>query len=163
VLHTKETMAAAGVHDVSARPCREETMADRKLVIGGCILAVVIVVAVVIAARNRTQASRAAAARPPEFVGRQVPDATFEIDFAKRYDFHCFTAGDHGVVLRGCKILGFTGAGTAGRRLSPPVDEELALAAGYPGRWLVLERPDGRRAYVLPESVRLIEESGKEP
>jgi hypothetical protein len=137
-------------------------MTDRRLVIGGCILAVLVVIVVVMAARNRSQATRTAAARPPEFVGRQVPDATFEIDFTKRYDFHCLSAGEQGVVLRNCKILGFTGGGIAGRRLSPLIDEELAQAAGYPGRWLVLELPDRRRAYVLPESVRLIEESAKE-
>lgn len=137
-------------------------MADRKVWIVGGVLVAVLVVVLVIAARNRTQAPRIAAARPPELVGRPVPDATFEIDFGKRYDLHCFPGGSQAVVLRHCKIVGSTGPGAGSPRVHlPGADEDFVLPGVFGGRWLVLELPDGRHAYVPPESVRLIEESAE--
>jgi hypothetical protein len=135
-------------------------MLDRRLLIVGGILVVALVVVLVITARNRTQASRAAAARPPELVGRSVPEATFDIDFSKRYDLHCFPAGTHEVVLRRCKVLGST-AGMTQRPRLPLGDEEYVLPGVYTGRWLVVELQDGRKAYVPPETVRLMEESAE--
>jgi hypothetical protein len=133
---------------------------DRKVWIIGGIAAAVLLVVLVIGVRNRNQAPRAAAARPPEVVGRPVPDATFEIDFAKRYDLHCFPGGTQAVVLRRCKIVGSTGPGSgAGRLRLPGADEDYVLPGTFSGRWLVVELPDGRHAYVPQEAVRLIEES----
>ncbi len=127
----------------------------------GVVVVAALLVALLIAARNRSPATRAPAP-PPELGGGQVPDVTLRIDFEKRYDFHCFPAGEHGVVLRRCKVLGTTGPGPQRFRV-PAGEEEYLLAGGYGGRWLVLELPDGRRAYVPPESVRLIEESADKP
>jgi hypothetical protein len=137
-------------------------MVDRKLLIAGGILVAALIIVFVIAARNRTQATREAVTRPPQLAGHTVPEATFEIDFGKRYDLHCFPAGTHEVVLRRCKILGSAG-GMVQRPRLPIGDEELVMPGVYPGRWLVLELSDGRKAYVPPESVRLMEESAEAP
>jgi hypothetical protein len=91
-------------------------------------------------------------------VGQPLPAETFEIDFGKRYDLHCVSStGDHAVVMHRCKIIGSTGPGRHPQVPSPYA--ELYAQMLPSGRWLVLELADGRRAYVPPESVRLIEES----
>ena len=134
-------------------------MDNRKLIIIGCVAAAIVVVLAAIAIRNRSEQNRPTA-RPPELIGQPLPATTFEIDFAKRYDLHCAAVGDHAVVLHRCKIIGSTGPGRH-PSVPSPYAELYAQAMGS-GRWLVLELPDGRRAYVPPESVRLIEESAEE-
>jgi hypothetical protein len=134
-------------------------MDNRKLVIVGCVVAGGVVVLAAIAIRNRSEENRPSS-RPPELIGQPLPATTFEIDFDKRYDLTCTAAGDHAVVLHRCKIVGSTGPG---RHPSvPSAYAELYAQAMNSGRWLVLELPDGRRAYVPPESVRLIEESAEQ-
>jgi hypothetical protein len=127
------------------------------LIIGGIVVGVVAILALV-AIKNRTGEASHATSRPPELVGQPLPAETFEIDFTKRYDLHCVaTAGDHVLVLHRCKIIGSTGPGRHTQVPSPYA--ELYAQVLPSGRWLVLEMPDGRRAYVPPESIRLIEES----
>ena len=132
-------------------------MDTRKLILIGCVVVGVVAVLALVAIKNRSEDTRPAP-RPPELVGQPVPATTFEIDFAKRYDLHCAAAGQESLVLHRCKIIGSTGAGQHPKLPSPYA--ELYYAQGISsGRWLVLELPDGRRAYVPPESIRLIEES----
>lgn len=132
-------------------------MDNRKLIIVGCAVAGVVVVLALVAIKNRSGEASRPTPRPPELVGQPLPADTFEIDFGKRYDLHCAAVGDHAVVLHSCKIIGSTGPGHHPQIPSPYA--ELYAQALPSGRWLVLELPDGRRAYVPPESVRLIEES----
>jgi hypothetical protein len=132
-------------------------MDNRKLIIIGCIVAGVVVILAVVAVRNRSDTNKPSP-RLPEVVGQPVPAAVFEIDFDKRYDLHCSPVGTQSeVVLRRCKIIGSTGPGHHPSVPSPYA--ELYAQALSSGRWLVLELPDGRRAYAPPESIRLIEES----
>ena len=129
----------------------------RKLLIIGGIVGGGVVILALVAIKNRTGEAAHPNPRSPELVGQPLPAETFEIDFGKRYDLHCAAVGDHAVVLHRCKIIGSTGPGRHPQVPSPYA--ELYAQVLPSGRWLVLEMPDGRRAYVPPESIRLIEES----
>jgi hypothetical protein len=129
----------------------------RKWIIIGCVVAGVVLVVTLIAVKNRSEGTRPTP-RVPELVGQPVPATTFEIDFGKRYELHCSPAGAQSeVVLHRCKIVGSTGP--TQHHTVPSPYAELYGQGLYYGRWLVLELPDGRRAYVPPESIHLIEES----
>jgi hypothetical protein len=109
------------------------------------------------------------APRPPELGGQQVPDTVYEIPFDRQYDLYCSGYGNEKfTVHRNCQILGFTGRGeenSRGRRGSAFIGFSGLSGSGVSSyaeffeHWLVLKLPDGRLAYIPPNSVQFIEES----
>ena len=92
--------------------------------------------------------------RAPALAGQRIPDETFKIDFAKRYNI-----GTNDITLKGVRsyenvrILGYTG----GRD-----DGESGVASGskfaHFDQWLVIELIDKRRAYLPLRNVEYLEE-----
>jgi hypothetical protein len=98
-----------------------------------------------------------ASPQPPIIAGQAVSASVVAIDFTKRYDLHCSLLADKLTVYGKCKIIGFTGE--AGSGSSGPSIGYGGFYAYYFNAWLVLEREDGRRAYLPPSSLKFMEES----
>lgn len=96
---------------------------------------------------------------PPALAGQAVPVQPYKIDFAKRYDLICNgigsgPSGSGSLQYRNCRILGYTGAG------SKPED---SLSSRYYtdtfDKWIVLELPDKRHAFLPPNAISAFEEA----
>ena len=114
---------------------------------------------------------------PPSIAGQSVPDKRFQLDFSKRYDIlisfsysGSFSNSDESFTqwLRSCKILGFTGeapeeilSANAGFLSLQASSNHLYAKGGgrFFSGWLGLEYADGRRAFIPPGIVKIIEES----
>jgi len=96
--------------------------------------------------------------QPTESVSTKTTTETpFVLDMSKRYDVTCSVEGKAPQVYTNVKILGFLGKpgkGEKGRDI-------VSRAGGYFEHWMVLELGDGRRAYIRPRAIDIIEESGK--
>ena len=81
--------------------------------------------------------------RPPQIVGAELPMTDVPIDLGKRYDI-VYGAG-HGAThekLTNVRILGYLRS-----------DRDQTTGEYMDSRWLVVELPDGRRAYLRPRSI----------
>jgi|GEM_PF-1769817 len=91
--------------------------------------------------------------RPPKVGGTRAPDAIRAIDFTKPHNFHfrCGYNQEKTLIFERCLLVGFT---------TPMSDG--AASEGYEerihNRWLVLQHPDGRLAYVPRDGLLYIEE-----
>jgi len=94
--------------------------------------------------------------KPPIVGGQEIPNRNVIIDFTKRYDLVC-RHGETGRTYNNCRILGYTGDKIR--------DAEGNLIASFAyggfGRWLALEMPDGRRAFVPSGSIAFLEEANR--
>lgn len=83
---------------------------------------------------------------PLKLMGTEIPEIKGGLNLEKRYDlsFHKDEKPDQHLQV---KILG-------------SVDRDSDSMFGATGRWLVVEFPDGRRAYVPWYSITAIQESG---
>jgi hypothetical protein len=89
--------------------------------------------------------------KPPVVGGQEVPNQNIIIDFTKRYDLVC----RHGETHSNCRILGYTGD----KIRDPEGKISSAFGWGSFGRWLALELPDGRHAFVPSGSIAFLEEA----
>lgn len=90
--------------------------------------------------------------RPGIFVGGPLPELGATFDASQRYDIICVTEGRNPVVierLQSVLILGYVG----------DKHGEPTLRSHLHSRWLVVAFADGRRAYALPRSVKLLVQS----
>lgn len=96
--------------------------------------------------------------RAPQVAGAELPAVTVGIDLTKRYDI-AYGAGDGYGARVGYEKL------TSVRILGYLRGERDATTGEYTdSRWLVVELPDGRRAYLRPRSVLwLLEAQPPEP
>lgn len=78
-------------------------------------------------------------------MGTEIPQLSANLDLQKRYDLS-FDKDDKLEQHREIKILG-------------SVDRDSDSVFGASGRWLVVEFPNGKRAYVPTYSIRAIQES----
>ena len=88
-------------------------------------------------------ARRLRKSRPRQIIGAELPLIDARIDLGKRYDI-VYGAG-HGAgseKLTGVRILGYLRS-----------DRDEASGEYMESGWLVVELPDGRRAYLRPRSV----------
>src|SRR5207237_1388773 len=96
---------------------------------------------------------------PVELAGEKAPAKFYEIDFNKRYDL--ITQGYRGerLTYTNCKILGST------RPAEPKQSSGLSSYSEYFEKWLVIELPDGRLAYLPADHIDMIEETsvGRNP
>ncbi len=92
--------------------------------------------------------------RPPKVGGTRAPAKIEEIDFNKPHDFYFRFGYEKPVmhVFEACRLIGFT---------TPMHDEtsQPEWEERQHNRWIVLERPDGRRVYVPRDSLVYIEDS----
>lgn len=87
----------------------------------------------------------------PEIAGQPAPATVREVDFLKRYDFHCTFKGEpETTVFRNCQIVGFTGRDdeAGGGKFSYKT---------YFERWIILEQSDRRQLVIPPDSIRYFE------
>jgi hypothetical protein len=87
--------------------------------------------------------------RPPQIIGAELPVIEASIDLGKRYDI--VYGASHGAgqeKLTGVRILGYLRS-----------DRDKTTGEYMDGGWLVVELPDGRRAYLRPRSVLWMLES----
>jgi hypothetical protein len=84
--------------------------------------------------------------RVPQFAGQDVPNTAFTIDFSKRYNIVCSTSQQN-LRYDNVRVLGYTGG-----------QEDFIKGHGNFQRWLVIERSDGRKAYLSPHSIIVVEE-----
>lgn len=90
-------------------------------------------------------------ARIPRVGGQEVPQKKFPLDFSRSYHLVTRESGRERV-YQNVKILGYTGStvkDTAG---------EPSGGYNYFDRWLAIELPDKRRAYLPANSIASIEE-----
>jgi hypothetical protein len=79
------------------------------------------------------------------------------VPLSKQYDLYCALFTKEPTVYRNCRILGITGAEE--RKSSSFSSKSISLPYEWYDGMLVLEMPDGRRAYVPTKSVKYFEES----
>ena len=96
---------------------------------------------------------------PPALAGQAVPIQPYKIDFTKRYDLICTGIGSgpsgNGVLqYHNCKILGFTGAGS---KAEGP--QYSSYDRDTFDKWIVLELPDKRHAFLPPNAISAFEEA----
>lgn len=92
--------------------------------------------------------------RPPKVGGTRAPSQIETIDFNKAHDFH-FRVGynrETSIVFENCLLIGFTTP--MSNDASSPEWEERSH-----NRWIVLQRPDGRRVYIPRDNLSYIEDS----
>ena len=91
-----------------------------------------------------------------ETVGRPRFNRLMSVPLQKRYDLYCALFPETTTVYRNCQILGLTG-------VKDDDSGSFSKRNGSPREWfdgmLVLAMPDGRLAYVPPNSVKYFEES----
>ena len=90
----------------------------------------------------------------PALAGQTVPAQLFKIDFTKRYDLICSGSGNGALVYRNCRILGFTGGGVQAARPQYYSDDTDTF-----DKWVVLELPDLRHAFLPPSQIEAFEEA----
>ena len=95
--------------------------------------------------------------RPPKVGGTRVPSNVETIDFRTPHDFHFQFGYEKKViqVFHSCRLVGFTTPMTDDPP-SPQWEERQH------NRWIVLERPDGRRIYVPRDNLVYIEDSASQ-
>ncbi len=92
--------------------------------------------------------------RPPKVGGTRAPSHVETIDFTKPHDFH-FRMGydrEKGMVFENCLLIGFT----------TPMSNDTSYSEWEErthNRWIVLQRPDGRRVYIPRDNLSYIEDS----
>jgi hypothetical protein len=92
---------------------------------------------------------------PPRVAGQAVPSEAIAINFGQRFDIHT-RLGDQDTDFKNCKIVGFVeGEETVGDGSWGSSSKFYAFSRG----WLVIEKPDGRRAYVPASSVVYFEDA----
>jgi hypothetical protein len=94
--------------------------------------------------------------RPPKVGGTRAPSRIEAIDFSKPHNFH-FRIGynqENAVVFERCILIGFTTP--MSDDLPSPQWEEYSH-----NRWIVLQRPDGRRVYIPRDNLSYIEDSSE--
>lgn len=93
----------------------------------------------------------------PEIAGQPAPATVREVDFLKRFDFHCTFKGEtETTVFRNCQIVGFTG------RDDQPEGGKFSSYRSFFERWIILEQSDGRQLVIPPGSIMYFE-SAKGP
>jgi hypothetical protein len=89
--------------------------------------------------------------KPPKLAGAAIPETGDGLDIGKRYDI-VYSAGEYGshvgATLHAVRIVGYVGR-----------DDNEASKMYMWWRWLVVEFPDGRRAYLMPRSIVSLQES----
>ena len=95
----------------------------------------------------------------PALAGQTVPAQLYKIDFTKRYDLICSgvgtsSSGNGTLVYHNCRILGFTGV--SGKNAQP---EYSSYNTDTFDKWVVLELPDKRHAFVPPNAIAAFEEA----
>jgi len=90
--------------------------------------------------------------KSPRIAGTAIPETGENLDITKPYDI-AYSGGDRGERIAerlfGVKIVGYVGR----------EDDESVSTMYMPGRWLVVQFADGRRAYLLPQSIVSLQES----
>ena len=96
--------------------------------------------------------------KPPKVGGTRAPDQVEAIDFQKPHDFHFrlhYDSQSSIQVFERCLLIGFT---------TPMSDD--ATSARFEeyahNRWIVLQRPDGRRVYIPRDNLLYIEDAAEE-
>lgn len=95
-----------------------------------------------------TIASRSKKPEPPKIAGTAIPELGAGLDISKRYDvIYSVSGGDYGTAvierLHSVQIIGYVGS-----------DEDAPMGKLYMrSRWLVVEFPDQRRAYLMPRAI----------
>ncbi len=88
----------------------------------------------------------------PKAFGAAIPETDLELDISKPYDI-VYSGGNFGGEfadrIEGIRIVGYVG------RDEPESFSKLFIR----GRWLVVEYPDNRRAFVMPHSIVSLKES----
>jgi hypothetical protein len=90
-------------------------------------------------------------AQLPLVAGQEVPEENFVLDFRKPYHIRVSEYGGGSYTVDG-RIVGFTGK-TVQSASGPKRSYD------YFERWLAVELSDGRRAFIPPNSIRMIEEA----
>ncbi len=92
----------------------------------------------------------------PKAFGAAIPETDLELDISKPYDI-VYNGGNFGGEfadrIEGIRIVGYVG------RDEPESFSKLFIR----GRWLVVEYPDKRRAFVMPHSIVSLKESAPIP
>jgi hypothetical protein len=88
----------------------------------------------------------------PMLGGQEVPKENFLIDFSRRYNVVVTDYNKGSRTYENAKILGYTGETVR--------ESSGGYSKGYGhfGRWLVIELPDRRRAYLSPGNIAYLEE-----
>ena len=103
-----------------------------------------------------TSANRRQRGRVPTVLGSPVPLAAHTIDFTRRFNI---SAG-------GGDRYGGSGGGPRefhAARVVGYVGKELGGGGKFYEEWIVLELPDGRKFYITPHSIRVMEELPETP
>jgi hypothetical protein len=89
--------------------------------------------------------SRRARSKGPKLAGSTIPELGDGLDLSKRYDITYSGDWSSNFVehLNDVKIVGYVGGN----------DDESVSKMYMRGRWLVVEFSDGRRAYLMPQSI----------
>lgn len=77
----------------------------------------------------------------------------FKIDFSKRYDLTYVMDDQAPIIYRNCLVLGFTKGASYSKK------GDFEVGSGYFDDWLVVKLPDGRRLYLEPDNIDIIEET----
>ncbi len=103
---------------------------------------------------GRGKEEKAPRTEPVPAATQQIPERAFVLDVSKRYDVTCAQEGKEPRTYKHVKLLGFVGKPKKGD------GGDLVSSAGdYFEKWMVLELSDGRRAYIRPRTIDIIEES----
>ncbi len=94
---------------------------------------------------------RARQQKPAKLAGATIPELGDGLDMSKRYDI--VYGGGYGAQFTE-KLLNVTILGYVGRE-----DDESASKFYMRGRWMVVEFPDRRRAYLMPDGILGLQES----
>jgi hypothetical protein len=90
----------------------------------------------------------------PRLAGTVIPELGEGLDINKRYDI-VYSGGDYGSHLverlQNIRIIGYVGK----------ADDEAVGKMYMQSRWLVIEFPDGRRAYLMPHAIISLQEAEK--
>jgi hypothetical protein len=106
-----------------------------------------LLIAFLFAQRRRTAVDRSAL-----FASGPVPELGAAFDITQRYDITCAAEGREASWverLQGVTLLGYAG----------PKRGEPLWHTHVHSRWLVVAFPDGRRAYLLPRSIKMLVQS----
>jgi hypothetical protein len=86
--------------------------------------------------------------KPHKLAGTAIPEMGEGLDISKRYDI-VYYRGQFAERLHDARIVGYV-----------DWDDDESLSKMYlQGRWLVVEFADGRRTYLMPDSILSLQES----
>jgi hypothetical protein len=122
--------------------------------VGAMTIAIVVLYGLVIAGLGISKLLKGKQTAPA-LVGTRVPETELGIDLSKRYDIvYVFSEYGSSSVpqhIRAARILGYVGQ---------PGDHADDSSKFYmPSRWLAVELPDGRKAFLMPRGITLLQES----